>query len=223
VGRVLPTDGRLITGIAGSGGGSVVVSNAAGTELCQTLVASDGSWSCAPGIGVAEGDLVRIARTDPSGQTATVWWRVGLPQLNLAISSVRAGASQSVAATNFQPGELVTAVMLSEPLQVGQAVVTADGSVAFTWTVPANTAPGPHGIVLTGSLSGEHSATFEVLAAGGGGQQPTPTGATAAPTGMPVTGSAASGPLASCGLALALFGLVLLAASRRRQFQKERC
>ncbi len=102
--------------------------------------------------------------------------------------------------TGFQPGETVNAVLRSEPVNLGVQIADANGSVTFTFTIPASIEAGAHSVTLSGLQSGSVSAEFSVA------------------TRLAVTGS--SDQLGATGWATAglfvLGGALALAARRRR-------
>ncbi|GAA1536047.1 choice-of-anchor G family protein [Microbacterium ginsengiterrae] len=73
---------------------------------------------------------------------------------------------QSSTGTGFAPGEVVTGVMNSDPIALGTQVANTDGTVTFTWTIPAGTDLGAHTVTLTGEDSGSVSIGFQVVAKG---------------------------------------------------------
>lgn len=74
------------------------------------------------------------------------------------------GAQQTAIGAGFKPGEVVTGVMTSDPLALGTQVVNDQGTVTFTWAIPAVTDLGTHTVTLTGALSGSVAGTFTVSA-----------------------------------------------------------
>ncbi len=84
-------------------------------------------------------------------------------------STVTPGSTQTVTAEGFEPGESVSAVMSSEPVDVGTYVADEEGNVDFQFVVPTDTAVGEHTLTLTGQTSGTVvSGTFTVAAATAG-------------------------------------------------------
>ncbi|MDR1118333.1 MAG: hypothetical protein LBL01_03420, partial [Bifidobacteriaceae bacterium] len=153
-----------------------------------------------------EGDPVSIVEIDPAGNELVTPWRIGIPRVTAAKRSLFPGEEQSVTGENFQPGEAVTAVMRSDPVEIGKATADKDGRAVFTWKVAADTALGEHAAEVTGPLSGMAKASFEVAA------KPVPP-----PPVLPFTGS--SGIVGTLGAATGLLAggwLLLLAARRRR-------
>jgi hypothetical protein len=88
-------------------------------------------------------------------------------------------------------------------VQVGTAVVGADGTFSATFNVPAGTAPGTYEVSVT-------DCTAEVLGT-------TITVGGPAGTALPRTGSSTTEPLARTGVVLVGAGVVLVYAMRRRR------
>ncbi|MDR2378970.1 MAG: Ig-like domain-containing protein, partial [Bifidobacteriaceae bacterium] len=183
-GGTVPSDGTAITGQGEESGHAVVVRHADGSELCGTQVADDISWACDLEPDAAEGDMVTIEHTDQAGNTTQIGWRIGVPQVAVDRSSIHRGGRQIAVGTNFQPGELVTATMHSDPIDLGSRAADADGKVTLDWVIPDHVDHGGHQVELTGELSGAYSAAFDVVLLGDpeptpsatGGPEPTPTG-----------------------------------------------
>jgi LPXTG-motif cell wall-anchored protein len=74
------------------------------------------------------------------------------------------GELQTAIGTGFQPGEVVSGVQYSDPYPVGTQRADVDGTVTFTWVIPADTDISEHTITLTGEESGDVSGTFRVAA-----------------------------------------------------------
>jgi hypothetical protein len=68
-------------------------------------------------------------------------------------AEVAPGATQSATASGFTPGETVSAVLHSDPVDVGTFIADEDGEVSAQFIVPADTAAGEHRLVLTGQSS----------------------------------------------------------------------
>lgn len=119
---------------------------------------------------------------------------------------LKRGERQTAVGTGFLPGESVSGVMSSEPIALGTQIADEDGTVTFTWTIPAGTDLGTHTVTLTGVTSGSVAATFQVVAAG------------LATTG----GDVQTGWLALAALLLTLgLGVTRIARSRRPMVQTE--
>ena len=80
-------------------------------------------------------------------------------------SSVQPGQTLSIVGGGFAPGDVVTAVANSTPVTIGTATASASGTVAFSWTVPADFAAGAHTLTLSVGGAVIASAPFTVTAA----------------------------------------------------------
>lgn len=79
---------------------------------------------------------------------------------------VAPGGRQTATASGFAPGETVSAVLHSEPVDVGTFVADDSGTVTASFTVPSGTSTGEHRLVLTGQTSSASAeGTFTVTAA----------------------------------------------------------
>ncbi|MDR1392864.1 MAG: Ig-like domain-containing protein [Bifidobacteriaceae bacterium] len=197
----VPSDGETLNGRGEQAGDVIVVRDSDGDELCRTTVKDDLSWSCELVPKADEGDLVTVIEIDPAENETEYVWRIGIPEVTLAKSALYASEQQTATGINFQPGEEVTAVMRSDPLEIGKAKADSNGKVSFVWTLAASTAIGSHSAELSGPLSGMASAKFNVE------------------TELPVTGS--DGVIGLIGVAAGLlvsgWWLVLAARRRRRE------
>jgi len=68
-------------------------------------------------------------------------------------AEVAPGATQTATAAGFAPGETVSAVLHSDPVDVGTFVADAEGEVSLQFIVPVDTPTGEHSLVLTGQTS----------------------------------------------------------------------
>jgi LPXTG-motif cell wall-anchored protein len=101
-----------------------------------------------------------------------------------------------------------------------QQAADGDGNVTFTIALPATLEVGTHTVTLTGAVSGQVAATFQVVAAPATG---TGSGAGSSAGGDPgsgdhrlsSTGTDPTGGVA-IGLLLSLIGLTLFAVRRKR-------
>lgn len=91
------------------------------------------------------------------------------PRLELAGTSAVAGGAVVVLGTGFAPGSELRVELRSTPVLLG--TVTADGTGSFrvTMTVPADTVPGAHSLVVVDPDGVETSTPLTVTAAAGGG------------------------------------------------------
>ena len=80
-------------------------------------------------------------------------------------STVAQGGTLTVDAAGLRAGDVVTAVVRSEPVTVGSAIVSQDGTASFGWTVPSTFAAGAHTFELTVGGTVVASAPFTVTAA----------------------------------------------------------
>lgn len=112
------------------------------------------------------------------------------------------GGKITFAGKGFTAGESVTAVVHSDPVDLGQFVVAADGTLSIGWTIPADFATGGHSIVITLADGTTVTGEFTVAAAAAAGG------------GLATTG--AELPLTILGIALImLIGGGILVARRR--------
>ena len=167
-------------------------SAAADASASATADASAAATAEASASASAEAD----AAADPSGDIA----------ITIKVPVLERGERQTAVGTGFLPGESVSGVMSSEPIALGTQIADEDGTVTFTWTIPADTDLGTHTVTLTGVTSGSVAATFQVVA-----------------TGLATTGGdVQTGWLALAALLLTLgLGVTRIARSRRPMVQTE--
>ncbi|MDR0958848.1 MAG: Ig-like domain-containing protein [Propionibacteriaceae bacterium] len=115
------------------------------------------------------------------------------------------GTEQVIIGLNFRPGETVTGVIHSTPIELGSVVADANGVATFRTVLPADFEVGAHTATLTGELSGAVEVPFEV------------TSTPVLPVVIPDTGNTV-GPWLIGGtvLVLALGAGFLLLGGRRR-------
>lgn len=75
---------------------------------------------------------------------------VPTPVLSVTQDSVEAGGSFDVSGSGFEPGQTVT-VVLGDGIELGTAVVNAEGEISGTFTVPANTAAAAYALMIVSS------------------------------------------------------------------------
>lgn len=118
------------------------------------------------------------------------------------------GQSLTVTATGLDPGTSASAVAQSTPISLGTKTVAANGSVSFTFTVPADFEPGAHSVTITGTKAGAPTTltvNFTVV------------GQAAAGSDLVRTGSDSSVPMTQIGIALlAAGGAAVYVAKRKR-------
>jgi hypothetical protein len=125
-------------------------------------------------------------------------------------ATIRLGETQTVSAVGFQPGDQVTAVMRSDPVEIGSAPADATGSVSFSWVIAVDTEPGRHTVTLTGATSGSVEVAFEVLAEASAPTSPSGRG-------LPFTGAIGLGAVVFTGCVLLPVGAAMILAARRRR------
>ncbi|MCM3778556.1 Ig-like domain-containing protein [Microbacterium hydrocarbonoxydans] len=212
----LASDGKRVTGTA-EPGATVVVSAPDGTTIGTGVASQDGSFTVDLDPAQADATPLNVTATDTAGNSspaAAVMTDVPEPpelSLTLAKAEVPQGAQQSATASGFRPGESVSGVMASDPVDLGARIADASGSVSFTWSVPSGTSPGSHTVILTGASSGSVSAVFLVTAAS---QQA--SGSAARPGRLAATGGGDASPALLGAGVLMSAGAWLLLRSRRR-------
>ncbi|MFF2277796.1 endonuclease/exonuclease/phosphatase family protein [Agromyces sp. NPDC058126] len=158
------------------------------------------------------------------------------PAIELGAGSVAAGATVDVSGSGFGPAAELRVELHSTPVVLGTATADEAGAFRSTMTIPADTAPGAHTLVVIGADGAEASAALTVTAAAdGGGETPgdlngTPGEGDTDPGAESGAGSE-SGSLASTGADVIPFaiggavllglGVVLMVARRRRRNQAE--
>ncbi|MDZ8200380.1 immunoglobulin-like domain-containing protein [Microbacterium sp. SSW1-59] len=178
-------DGQVVDGVVDDG--IVTVSVAAGDGL---VIEVGGQAEPTP----------TPTPTDPAG-----------PVLSLSATTVEAGGSLGLTARGLVAGEAVGVELHSEPVLLESVVADAEGALATTVTIPAETAPGTHEIVLVAESGATVSAEITVMAptAAGGGAD----GADGAD--LAVTGSPAPLGLLLLAVALVVGGGALVIMRRR--------
>lgn len=175
-------------------------------RVCVTLLATVAIMALATGTAFAQ-------YPPPAGGGTTV-----------SDATVAPGESLTVSGSGWQSGSTVTMTLFSDPVGLGTAAVSGDGTFSAQVEIPSSVSPGTHELQVSGTgADGQPRTTstrLVVLGAQGG--------ASGSASGSGASGSAGSGSsgLAETGrgagttaaLALALLavgGGVLLAARRR--------
>jgi LPXTG-motif cell wall-anchored protein len=114
--------------------------------------------SAAHGLSITDRSMDAFAPVTVAAPTAPF---VGFP----LGSNVQPGQTLSIVGGGFAPGDVVTAVANSTPVTIGMATAPASGTVAFSWTVPADFAAGAHTVTLSVGGTVVASAPFTVSAA----------------------------------------------------------
>jgi hypothetical protein len=115
------------------------------------------------------------------------------------------GQAVTLSYTGFQPGEAVTLVMHSTPVELGTFTADPAGVVTASFTIPEASESGAHTFTFSGPTTGDHVVRFRLSAA-----EETPSAA--APE-TPGTGPLL--PVAIGVAALALLGGIVLAVRQR--------
>lgn len=78
---------------------------------------------------------------------------------------VPAGSPLTLSFAGYQPGEQVTLVMRSTPVELGTFTADASGVVTATFRLPESAEAGSHSLTFSGALSGDHVVRFQLAAA----------------------------------------------------------
>ncbi len=115
-----------------------------------------------------------------------------------------AGDELTLSYSGFQPGEQVTVVMRSTPVELGTFTVDASGTVTANVTIPASAETGSHTLTLSGPVTGDQVLRFRLWA-----QRDDVAGPASDGTGLAM-------PLALGGAGLVLLAVGGLVLYRRR-------
>ncbi|MFB4349379.1 choice-of-anchor G family protein [Microbacterium sp. CR_7] len=138
---------------------AAAAANASSSATASATAAADASASAtaqASASATAQASASADAAADPGAKLGII----------IQVPVLERGDRQTAVGTGFAPGETVTGVMTSAPLALGTQVANAQGTVTFTWTIPAGYDLGTHTVTLTGASSGSVAATFQVVASG---------------------------------------------------------
>ncbi|MDY2941772.1 MAG: HtaA domain-containing protein [Varibaculum sp.] len=113
------------------------------------------------------------------------------PTVSVSENNVTAGATVTLIASGFTPGETVRFTVHSDPIDAGSVVADNNGDASVAFAIPAGFAAGTHTVVATGETSGTVAqTTFTVQAPA----SPTQPGSTTQPDqGTPLNVEAPSG------------------------------
>lgn len=100
-------------------------------------------------VGLAAGLLLALAAIPAAAQDA---YPPAAPECTLAAgdAEVVAGETVTVACAGWAPNTEVTATLFSTPVVLGTTVTDAQGRLTQGFTIPADTAPGPHTLRMSG-------------------------------------------------------------------------
>jgi hypothetical protein len=170
-------------------GGSTTSTTAAGGSTTSTTAAGGSTTSTTAAGGTT-------TSTTAAGGTSSSTSSTTAPSSNLSLtaSSVTAGNTVNVSGNGFKPGTPVDLSLHSTVVELGSAVVDANGHFSKTVVIPASTEAGPHTITAAG------------VAADGSARNLSISITVVAPTHLPVSGSNTKRD-ASIALALIAFGL----------------
>lgn len=87
------------------------------------------------------------------------------PSVALSDMTVERGQTITITGAGFAPGRNIAARFHSDPVEIGVAPADAEGSVAFSFTIPLDAALGSHRIVLSQDAGAEASAKLSVVEA----------------------------------------------------------
>jgi len=181
---------------------SAAASNAANADASVNASATAAADVNANATASAETDATTTADASASAN-ANPDGKLGI---TIKVPVLERSQQQTAIGTGFAPGEVVTGVMNSDPLALGTQVANSEGTVTFTWAIPAGTDLGTHTVTLTGAVSGSVAGTFQVVA-----------------TGLASTGGTAPNGWIVLGALLLMFGLgtALVARSKRETVTAE--
>ena len=167
-------DGNPVSGFAGD----LSVDAPAGVTVSSIIDNGDGTYSIkvtskAPG----NYKVSVLLNDDPIGDPIPVNFISAV----IVLGALTAGQTQTATGFGFLPGENVTVVVNSNPINLGTFAASAAGTVTVTFVIPKDFAAGLHTVTFTGDASGRAIVAFEVrMAQNGGPAGPKPP---AAPTG----------------------------------------
>ncbi|WP_431279166.1 Ig-like domain-containing protein [Leifsonia poae] len=210
-----PTNGSLLTGTA-EPGSAITVRGPDGTVLGTGTAATDGTFAVVLSPKPGVGDTVAVTATDAAGnQSDPAQATVDALGIIVRVPTLHRGDVEVAIGLGFNPGEQVTGTMRSAPFPLGTQKADRDGTVTFTWKIPAGADLGAHQVELTGAESGSVSGPFSVIAEPVAAGHGAGTGPGLAHTGSDVL------PFIYGAVALGLVGVFLLLAAARRRRREE--
>jgi hypothetical protein len=127
-------------------------------------------WSSVPATFT---DSLTSSWAQYEGQAADpVSFRYGIPAeipaepraVTVSAPSIAQGGAVTFTGSGFDPGELITATVYSDPVALGTKAASAAGVLAYDWTVPADFETGAHRVEFVGADGVAVTADFEVTA-----------------------------------------------------------
>lgn len=182
---------------------AAVAANATSSNTASATAAADATASATASATTSATASATTSATASASANANPTGKLGI---TVKVPVLERGQQQTAVGTGFKPGEVVTGVMNSDPLALGTQVANAEGTVTFTWAIPAGTDLGTHTVTLTGAESGSVAGTFQVVAKG-----------------LATTGGTAPNGWIVLGALLLMFGLgtALVARSKRETIAAE--
>ena len=151
--------GSMIT-ITDENGNNVPCKNADGTVSASVVVGSDGTFMCVPDKVLTPGTSITVVAKDSSGlDSDRVTISIGDVAVEVAYPERHRRDSQVVTGYRFNVGEQVCLVVNSDPWAVGCEKADGEGTVTFTFAVPADFDLGVHTVTVTGRASGLAAST----------------------------------------------------------------
>ncbi len=174
-----PTTATLYADVSSAGYGSSPAVDAtdvpvATLTLPNGVVSGDGAsitWTDAAATLTSEGAAAFMGfyaagqALDPATFTIPLEDAGLTPVVSLSSTQVTPGQALTITGTGFDAGELIAATVHSDPVSLPAQTAYADGTVVFTWVVPADFEAGSHSIVLTRADGTEITAAYFTVAA----------------------------------------------------------
>ncbi|MDP3952565.1 MAG: DUF5011 domain-containing protein [Microbacterium sp.] len=138
----------------------------AGTVDVDTL----GDYELVYTVSDAAGNEASVTRTVTVVEAAVVTPPADEASISVSGDAVQ-GGKITFAGKGFTAGETVNAAVHSDPVDLGEFVVAADGTLSIAWTIPVDFATGAHSVIITladgTTVTGEFTVTAAASAGGG--------------------------------------------------------
>ncbi|WP_295011846.1 NPCBM/NEW2 domain-containing protein [uncultured Microbacterium sp.] len=196
-----------------------------GIDRIEYSIDGGATWSTyGAALSAPEGGISVLARAfDKAGNVSSTSAPAVIPPVDQpqpgqplidAPRTAQAGSRVDIHLRDFPASASLTVTLHSTPVQLGAVVADGDGAADLAATIPADTEPGTHTIVVTSGDEVLASSALTVVAAGA------PVGPAAGPStavsALPTTG-ADPAPLLGIVAALLAIGGALVALRRRRR------